>query len=144
MNVLEQKKLNEEEVKKINSFTELIEQRLKQGKFMFGKTGYTVIGKKIERFEEDMESLTPEELQEVLDIYENMANSFDKSKYSIGELYCIGNIIFINGQIFKRGYNKLYKDINRFETILQNNPNANQDWIESIKEIIEEIRGNNI
>ena len=140
---LEQKKLNEEEVKKINSFTELIEQRLKQGKFMFGKTGYTVIGKKIERFEEDMESLTPEELQEVLDIYENMANSFDKSKYSIGELYCLGNIIFINGQIFNRGYNKLYKDINRFETILQNNPNANQDWIESIKEIIEEISSNN-
>jgi hypothetical protein len=141
---LEQKKLNIEEVNKINSFTELIEKRMKEGKFTFGKTGYTVIGKKIERFEEDMESLTPEELQEVLDIYENMANSFDKSKYSIGELYCLGNIIFINGQIFNRGYNKLYKDINRFETILQNNPNANQDWIESNKEIIEEIRGNNI
>ena len=138
---LEQKKLNEVELKKINSFTEFIEQRLKQGKFLFGKTGMTFIGKKIEKFEEDMESLSPEELQEVLDIYENMANSFDKSKYTIGELYCLGNIIFINGQIFKRGYNKLYKDINRFETILQHNPDANQDWIETIKDIIREIKG---
>ena len=138
---LEQKKLNEVELKKINSFTEFIEQRLKQGKFLFGKTGMTFIGKKIEKFEEDMESLSPEELQEVLDIYENMANSFDKSKYTIGELYCLGNIIFINGQIFKRGYNKLYKDINRFETILQHNQDANQDWIETIKDIIREIKG---
>ena len=141
---LEQKKLNIEEVNKINSFTELIEKRMKEGKFTFGKTGYTVIGKKIERFEEDMESLTTEELQEVLDIYENMASSFDKSKYSIGELYCLGNIIYINSQIFDRGYEKLYKDINRFETILQNNENANQDWIDSIKDIIEEIKGKNI
>jgi len=141
---LEQKKLNIEEVNKINSFTELIEKRMKEGKFTFGKTGYTVIGKKIERFEEDMESLTTEELQEVLDIYENMASSFDKSKYSIGELYCLGNIIYINSQIFNRGYEKLYKDINRFETILQNNENANQDWIDSIKDIIEEIKGKNI
>lgn len=117
---------------------------MKEGKFTFGKTGYTVIGKKIERFEEDMESLTTEELQEVLDIYENMASSFDKSKYSIGELYCLGNIIYINSQIFDRGYEKLYKDINRFETILQNNENANQDWIDSIKDIIEEIKGKNI
>lgn len=44
---LEQKKLNIEEVNKINSFTELIEKRMKEGKFTFGKTGYTVIGKKL-------------------------------------------------------------------------------------------------
>ena len=137
---LEQKKLDEEELQKANSFADFIERKLKEGQFVFGNTGYTAIGKKIENFERDMNNLSIEEFQEVLDIYENMVNSFDKSKYSIGELYCIGNIIFLNYKIFKRGYNKLYKEINRFETILNKNPPAEQDWIEDISSFIEEIK----
>ena len=139
---LEQKKIAEEELKKANSFTEFIEQKLKNGEFSYGKTGYTILGKKIENFEQNMEDLTLEEFQEVLDIYENMAASFDKSKYTLGELYCLGNIIYINNQIFQRGYKKLWKEINRFETILQNKEFDEQDWIESIKELINEIELN--
>ena len=89
-----------------------------------------------------MDDLTEEELQEVLDIYENMAGSFDKTKYSLGELYCLGNIIYINNQIFNRGYKKLWKDINRFETILNHNIDTDFDWIDTIKEIIKEILKN--
>ena len=140
---LEQKNLSEEELKKANSFAAFIERRMKEGKFIFGQTGFTVIGQKIEKFEKDMESLTPEELQEVLDIYENMVSSFDKRKYSKEELYCLGNIIFINGEIFKRGYKKLYKEINRFETILAHNKDLQQDWIGPINEIISELKDKN-
>ena len=139
---LQQKQKNEEELKKANSFADFIEKRLKEGKFVFGKTGFTAIGKKIERFEENMDDLTEEETQEVLDIYENMAGSFDKTKYSLGELYCLGNIIYINNQIFNRGYKKLWKDINRFETILNHNIDTDFDWIDTIKEIIKEILKN--
>ena len=89
-----------------------------------------------------MEDLTEEELQEVLDIYENMVGSFDKTKYSLGELYFLGNIIYINNQIFNRGYKKLWKDINRFETILNHNNDTDFDWIDKIKEIINEILKN--
>ena len=141
---LEQKKICEDEMKKVNNFTEFIEKKMKEGKFVFGKngqhSGFTIIGKKIEEFEENMDNLTEEQVQEVLDIYENMADSFDKKKYSLGELYCIGNIIFINSQIFKRGYNKLWKEINRFETILEKNKEANEEWIDSIKEIIYNLK----
>ena len=140
---LEQKNLSEEELKKANSFAAFIERRMKEGKFIFGQTGFTVIGKKIEKFEKDMDSLTPEELQEVLDIYENMVSSFDKRNYSKEELYCLGNIIFINAELFKRGYKKLYKEINRFETILAHNKDLHQDWIESINEIIFELKNKN-
>ena len=73
-----------------------------------------------------------------------MVSSFDKSKYSLGELYCLANIIYINGEYFKRGYKKLYKEINRFETILANNKNIDQDWIESINELISDLKNDNI
>ena len=135
----EQTKIAEDELKKVNSFTEFIEQKLKQGEFTYGKTGFTKIGQKIENFEENPEDLSIEELQEVLDIYENMASSFDKTKYTLGELYCIGNIIYINGQLFQRGYQKLWKDINRFETILEHK-DYEEDWIDSIKDIINDIK----
>ena len=135
----EQTKIAQDELKKVNSFTEIIEQKLKQGEFTYGKTGFTKIGQKIENFEDNPEDLSIEELQEVLDIYENMASSFDKTKYTLGELYCIGNIIYINGQLFQRGYQKLWKDINRFETILEHQ-DYDVDWIDSIKDIINEIK----
>ena len=131
-------------MKKVNSFAEFIEKKLKEGKFIFGTngkhSGFTIIGKKIEEFEENMDNLTEDQVQEVLDIYENMAGSFDRNKFSLGELYCIGNIIYINSQIFKRGYDKLWKEINRFETILEKNKEAKDDWIGSIKEIISELK----
>ena len=137
---IEQKKIAEDELKKANSFTNFIEQKLKTGEFPYGKTGYTILGQKIDKFEQDINSLSLEEFQEVLDIYENMAASFDKTKYSLGELYCLGNIIYINNQVFKRGYQKLWRVINRFETILQYKDYNEQEWIGDIKELIEQIK----
>ena len=137
---IEQKKIAEDELKKANSFTNFIEQKLKTGEFPYGKTGYTILGQKIDKFEQDINSLSLEEFQEVLDIYENMAASFDKTKYSLGELYCLGNIIYINNQVFRRGYQKLWRVINRFETILQYKDYNEQEWIGDIKELIEQIK----
>jgi molecular chaperone DnaK (HSP70) len=137
---IEQKKIAEDELKKANSFTNFIEQKLKTGEFPYGKTGYTILGQKIDKFEQNMDNLSLEEFQEVLDIYENMAASFDKTKYSLGELYCLGNIIYINNQVFKRGYQKLWREINRFETILQYKDYNEQEWIGDIKELIDEIK----
>ena len=138
------KKLNEEELKKVNNFTEFIEKKVKEGKFLFGKTGFTIIAQKINKFEKDMSSLTVEEVQEILDIFKNMADSFDKKENSIGEAYCISNIIIINNMFFKKGYDQLWSYINRLKTILFTRQDENYDWINSVKEIIKLIESENI
>ena len=129
----------EAEYKKINSFTEFIERKIKEGKFLYGNTGFTMIGKKIERFEKDMFSMTNEEIQEIFDIFKNMADSFDKTQNSIGEAYCISNVILINNFFFKKGYKQLWPYINRFNTIINIRQNENYEWISNAKEFIEKI-----
>ena len=101
-----QKLIDVEELKKVNSFTTFIEQKIKSGKFMYGKTGFTVIGKKIEKFEKDMDTMEVEEVKEILDIFESMVDSFDEKDNSIGEAYCLCHIIVISDKFFKRGYEK--------------------------------------
>ena len=134
-----QRKINEEELKKVNSFTSFIEQKIKSGKFIYGKTGFTVIGKKIEKYEEDLSNMTVDEIREILDIFESMADSFDKKSNSIGEAYCLSHIIIINYRLFKRGYEKLWEYINRLKAILFSNEDAKYDWITEVKKVIEEI-----
>jgi len=129
----------EAEYKKINSFTEFIERKIKDGEFLYGDTGFTMIGKKIERFEKDMFSMTKEELQDILDIFKNMSDSFDKTQNSIGEAYCISNVILINYTFYKKGYKQLWPYINRFNTIINIRKNENYEWIANAKEIIEKI-----
>ena len=129
----------EAEYKKINSFTEFIERKIKDGVFLYGNTGFTMIGKKIERFEKDMFSMTKEELQDILDIFKNMSDSFDKTQNSIGEAYCISNVILINYTFYKKGYKQLWPYINRFNTIINIRKNENYEWIANAKEIIEKI-----
>lgn len=41
-----EKIIAEAEYKKINSFTEFIERKIKNGEFLYGNTGFTMIGKK--------------------------------------------------------------------------------------------------
>ena len=87
---------NEEELNKLNSFAHLIEIYANEGKIIFGKTGFTKIDKKIKKIKQNP---TLEEIYEILNILQNMVDSFDKSKKSIGEAYCLGNIIIINYQL---------------------------------------------
>ena len=134
-----EKMIAESEYKKINSFTEFIERKIKNGEFLYGNTGFTMIGKKIEKFEKDMSSMTKEEIQEILDIFKNMCDSFDKSQNSIGELYCISNVIIINHVFYEKGYKQLWSYINRFNTILKEIQNPNYEWLSLAKEIIERI-----
>ena len=144
---LEQKKICKEELKKINFFeylTYLIEKRIKFDKLNFENTGFINIKKKFENFGKNEDKLSREEILEVLDIYRYMANSYDDAKYSIEELYCLSNIIYINGKIFRRGLKKLNKVIKRFEIILKNLENVKLDWIESTKKIIKEIKDKKI
>ena len=134
-----QKAINEEELKKVNSFTNFIETKIKEGKFLFGQTGFTMLGKKIEQFEKNMKT---EDVQDILDLFHNMADSFDKKENSIAEAYCLANIIKINYLFFKnKDYDKLYKYINRFEIIMDGREDEKYDWYEEIKDIIKEIEG---
>ena len=137
------KNKNEEELKKVNSFTKFIEQKVKSGKFLYGQTGFTVVGKKIESYEKDVNSLTVDEIREILDIFQDMADSFDKKDNSMGEAYCLFHIIYINYKIFKKGYDKLFKYLERLKSILFSSDNEGYDWINEAKSIIKELEGQN-
>jgi len=129
----------ETEFKKINSFTELFERKIKNGEFLNGNFGFNGIGKKIDRFIEDMSSMTYEEIEEILDIFKNMADSFDKTKKTIGELFCICNVIIINNFYFEKGYKQLWQYINRYNTLVNSFQYENYEWLYYAKEIIEKI-----
>ena len=131
-----EKKINEEELKKVNSFTSFIEEKINKGEFIYGKTGFTVIGRKIDRYEKDIESMTLEEIKEVLDIFEGMVDSFDQKDNSVGEAYCLSHIIIINYKIFNRGYDKLWARINRLKTILFSIKKT-YVWAEEAKKIMD-------
>ena len=136
-----QKSINEEELKKVNSFTNFIETKIKEGKFLYGQTGFTMMGKKIEQFEQNMKS---EDVQEILDLFQNMVDSFDKKENSLAEAYCLANIIKINYVIYKvKDYDKLVKYINRFEKIMDGREDEKYNWYEEIKEIIKNIEDEN-
>ena len=127
----------------MNSFTDFIEKKVKDGIFKYGNTGFTMIGKKISQFEKDMNNLSIEEIKEILDLFVSMADSFDKKENSIGEAYCISNIIFINYQFFNRGYDKLWEYINRLKTILFSHEGETYDWLNDAKYIIREVESQN-
>ena len=128
-----QKAINEEELKKINSFAEYIETMVKGGKFLFGKTGYTIAAKKIEE-------MKPEDIDDILDLFSNMADSYDKSKKSLGEAYCLANIININYSFYKiHDYDKLYKYIIRLNIIMEGREDEKYDWYKDVKKIIKTI-----
>ena len=140
---IKQKSIDVEELKKVNSFTMFIEQKIKSGQFMYGKTGFTVIGKKIEKLEKDIDNMTVDEIKEVLDIFESMLDSFDKKDNSIGEAYCLCHIIVISYKFFKKGYEKLWPHINRLKTILYSKEDAKYEWINEAKRTIKILEEEN-
>ena len=139
----EQRKINEENLNKVNSFAFFIEEKIKSGKFIYGGTGFTVFGKKIEQYEkDDIIDMSDDDIKEILDIFEGMLNAFDQRENSIGEAYCLSHIIIINYKRFKRGYEKLWSYINRLKAILFSKPEIKYDWITEAKKVIEEIENN--
>ena len=137
-----EQKINDEELKKVNSFTNFIKKKIKEGKFIYGNIGYTMIGQKIKEYEKNIENMTIKKIKEILDIFEGMKDSFEQKDNSLGEAYCLAHIIMINYKIFKRDYNKLWKYINRIKTILFEKK-YDYDWIKDIKKTIEEIESKN-
>ena len=138
--------INKAELKKVNSFTSLIEQRIETGKFMYGGgSGNTVIAKKLEKFEKvndrDLIQMNVDEVREILDIFENMLDSFDEKENSFGEAYCLAHIIFINYKFFKRGYDKLWKYVNRLKSFLYglNGNIPGNNWVKESNALISEI-----
>ena len=135
-----QKAINEEELKKVNSFTNFIETKIREGKFLYGQTGFTMMGKKIEQFEQNMKA---EDVQDILDLFQNMTDSFDKKENSIAEAYCLANIIKINYSLYEnKDYDKLSKYIDRLEKIMEGREDEKFIWYEDIKEIIKKIEEN--
>ena len=137
-NYEKQKAINEEELKKVNSFTNYIEVMVNEGQFLFGNTGYTQAAQKIEKFKKNMKQ---EDIQDILDLFHNMADSFDKNKRSLGEAYCLANIIDIYYSILKiTDYDRLYKYLARFEIIMEGREDEKYEWYAKIKEIIKNIQ----
>ena len=142
-----QYKINKDELKKVNSFTSLIEQRINTGKFLYGGgSGYTVIGKKLEKFEKDineknLENMNVDEVREILDIFENMLDSIDQKENSFAEAYCLAHIIFINYKFFNRGYDKLWQLIGRLRSFLYvlKGKNYGDYWVKDSEKLLNEI-----
>ena len=135
-----QKEINELELKKVNSFTNLIETMVKEGKFLFGGSGFTLMAQKLKNFEK----IKSEEVQEILDLFNNMVNSFDPKDKSIGEGYCLANIIKINYSILRnKDFDKLYRYIDRLETIMKLHKDEKYPWYNEIKPIIKKLENEN-
>ena len=132
-----QKAINEEELNKVNFFTNYIEAMVNEGQFLFGNTGYTQAAQKIKNFEKNMKQ---EDIQVILDLFHNMADSFDKNKRTLGEAYCLANIIDINYYILKiTDYDRLYKYLVRFNIIMEGKEDEKYEWYKKVKEIIKNI-----
>ena len=136
----EQKRITEDKLKEINSFAFVIENIVKQNQYLYGKTGFTKIVKKIEKMNNNSDELTNEEMIELYDLFKNMADSYDKRGNNIGEAYCLANIIKISSKILKNNDNDVLMDyICRFRQIMTFRNGKDYKWYKEINEIIEEI-----
>ena len=135
-----QKLINEEELKKINSFAFLVDLYARDKKYIPGGLGFTNINRKIEGFNQKQDP-TLEEAQEILDLFQNMADSYEINEKSIGEAYCIANIIKISFEnLGITDYDKLEIYIERFEFIMDGKETDNYKWYNEIIKIIEKLK----
>ena len=134
-----QKKDIEEKLNKLKSFATYIEFLVNEKKILFGGTGFTIFAEQIDLLNKNP---TKEQILEILDLFINMCESFDKEKNSLGEAYCLANIIRINYEYFgNKSYDNLSTYIERFNHIIKGY-DADFDWIKVIREIIEPIEKN--
>ena len=135
-----QKLINEEELKKINSFAFLVDLYARDKKYIPGGLGFTNINRKIEGFNQKQDP-TFEEAQEILDLFQNMADSYEINEKSIGEAYCLANIIKISFEnLGITDYDKLEIYIERFEFIMDGKETDNYKWYNEIIKIIEKLK----
>ena len=134
-----QKKDIEEKLNKLKSFATYIEFLVNERKFLFGGTGFTILAKQMELINNNP---TKQQVLEMLDIFTNMIESFDKNKKSLEEAYCLANIIKLNyNYLDNEDYDNLRSYIERLEHIMEGY-DADFDWCKDIKEIIESIKKN--
>ncbi len=131
-------KITDEGLTKANSYAYYVETMIKEGKFEPGETGCTLIAKKIEKINKKP---TEKDIFDILDIFHNMADSFDHKENTIEEAYCLANIIIINYENLKvKDYDKLEKYIIRFLVILKKRKNiADLPLYKRTLEIIKEL-----
>ena len=137
---MERKGRNEKIYKNINSYTDFVEELVKKGKFLFGNTGYTAVGKQIEEAN-NLNNKTEEDFLKLLDLFRGIADNYEKNKNSIGEAFCLSNIININYKYLKSDINNIRKDIERVKEILDIGKYDiyEYEWIQEIKKVIKEI-----
>ena len=130
-------KIADEGLVKINSFVHYVETIIKEGKFIPGNTGYTWIDNKLKKLEENPKK---EDILDILDLFHNMLDSFEKKDKSIERAYCLGNIIKINYEHLNvREYEKLEKYIDKFEAIMKGKGESELPGYNEIMEIINKI-----
>ena len=127
-------------LKQINSFAILIDYLSKEEKFLFGSTGYTKVAKEIEKLN-CPKKIKEEELEDLLDLFQNMANTYKYQEKNLGHAYCLANIIKINFEILKnKNLSKLYDYIEKLENIMSERKDEKYEWYSDVKEIIKEIK----
>ena len=130
----------ENNLKQINSFAILVDYLAKERQFLFGSTGYTNKARLIEKLR-CPESLKVEEIEDLLDLFQNMANSYNFKERNIGQAYCLANIIRINYEILKnKNFSNLYDYIEKIEIIMSERKDEKYNWYNEVKEIIKEIK----
>ena len=107
----------ENNLKQIDSFAILINSLAEEKQVLFGSSGYTKVMKEIEKLK-NIEQLKEEELEDLLDLFQNISETFQFKEKSIGQAYCFANIIKINYKILKnKNLSKLEDYINKLEII---------------------------
>ena len=130
----------ESKLKQINSFAILIDYLSREEKFLYGSTGYTKMAKEIEKLS-CPQKIKEEELEDLLDLFQSMANTYKYQEKNLGHAYCLANIIKINFEILKnRNLSKLYDYIEKLENIMNERQDEKYEWYNDVKEIIKEIK----
>ena len=136
----EQHKINTTNLDEINSFAKVIESLAKGKEFLIGKSGFTLQLKQIEKLE-NIEKLSVDELRDIFDLFQNMADSYDKKEKCLEEAYCIANLIKIIYTIYHdKNIDKLMEYIYRLEDIMEGREDEKYAWYEEIKKINELIK----
>ena len=137
-----QKKINKEELDKLNSFAYYIERYIKDGEDLIGETGFT---KGVSNLKKIIQSIKPEELtkieiEDILDKFIGMADSYDKNQNRIEEAFCLANIIKINYKYLNiKDTEKLERYIERLRIIMDKKDEDKYQWYSKAKEIINNL-----
>ena len=135
----EQLKINKTHLDKINSFAFGIEILFKGKQFLYEYKEYSFLILLLEKLNE-LDNLSENEINNLLDLFQEMVDSFNKDENPIEKGYCLANIIKLNYKITKKkNYDKLMDYIQILENIIERSEDNQYDWYKDIKSIIEEI-----